>query len=122
ATARYRRPVAVGSKPKCLASARAIVPLPLAAGPSTAMRRLSFRARSLAILLRRFDSAISLWQGAPPNAGRCPRRTSFVTGVEAFLVKPEWGAKRTCPKRSTRFYDLGNEDPVHCISCGTEWI
>ena len=38
------------------------------------------------------------------------------------MVKPEWGAKRTCPKCSTRFYDLGNEDPVHCINCGTEWI
>jgi uncharacterized protein (TIGR02300 family) len=38
------------------------------------------------------------------------------------MVKPEWGTKRTCPKCSTRFYDLGNEDPVHCISCGTEWI
>jgi uncharacterized protein (TIGR02300 family) len=38
------------------------------------------------------------------------------------MVKPEWGSKRTCPKCSTRFYDLGNEDPVHCISCGTEWI
>ena len=38
------------------------------------------------------------------------------------MVKPEWGTKRTCPKCSTRFYDLGNEDPVHCISCGTEWL
>jgi len=38
------------------------------------------------------------------------------------MVKPEWGTKRTCPKCSTRFYDLGREDPVHCISCGTEWI
>jgi uncharacterized protein (TIGR02300 family) len=38
------------------------------------------------------------------------------------MVKPEWGIKRTCPKCSTRFYDLGKEDPVHCISCGTEWI
>jgi uncharacterized protein (TIGR02300 family) len=38
------------------------------------------------------------------------------------MVKPEWGSKRTCPKCSTRFYDLGNEDPVHCIECGTEWI
>ena len=37
------------------------------------------------------------------------------------MVKPEWGTKRTCPKCSTRFYDLGNEDPVHCIECGTEW-
>lgn len=38
------------------------------------------------------------------------------------MVKPEWGTKRTCPKCSTRFYDLGNEDPVHCIECGTEWV
>jgi uncharacterized protein (TIGR02300 family) len=39
-----------------------------------------------------------------------------------LMVKPEWGTKRTCPKCSTRFYDLGNEDPVHCIECGTEWV
>ena len=38
------------------------------------------------------------------------------------MVKPEWGTKRTCPKCSTRFYDLGNEDPVHCIECGTDWV
>ena len=38
------------------------------------------------------------------------------------MVKPEWGTKRTCPKCSTRFYDLGNEDPVHCIECGTDFI
>ena len=38
------------------------------------------------------------------------------------MVKPEWGTKRTCPKCATRFYDLGNEDPVHCIECGTEWV
>jgi uncharacterized protein (TIGR02300 family) len=38
------------------------------------------------------------------------------------MVKPEWGTKRTCPKCATRFYDLGKEDPVHCIECGTEWI
>jgi len=37
------------------------------------------------------------------------------------VYKPEWGTKRTCPKCSTRFYDLGNEDPVVCIECGTEW-
>ena len=37
-------------------------------------------------------------------------------------MKPEWGTKRTCPKCSTRFYDLGKEDPVHCISCGAEWL
>jgi uncharacterized protein (TIGR02300 family) len=38
------------------------------------------------------------------------------------MVKPEWGTKRTCPKCSTRFYDLGQEDPVHCISCGTDFV
>jgi uncharacterized protein (TIGR02300 family) len=38
------------------------------------------------------------------------------------MVKPEWGAKRTCPKCSTRFYDLGKDDPVHCISCGTDFM
>ena len=38
------------------------------------------------------------------------------------MVKPEWGSKRTCPKCSTRFYDLGTEDPVHCINCSYEWI
>ena len=38
------------------------------------------------------------------------------------MVKPEWGTKRTCPKCSTRFYDLGADEPVHCIECGTEWI
>ena len=37
------------------------------------------------------------------------------------MVKPEWGTKRTCPKCGTRFYDLGNEDPVTCIECGNEW-
>ena len=38
------------------------------------------------------------------------------------MVKPEWGTKRTCPKCSTRFYDLAKEDPVHCINCDNEWI
>ena len=37
------------------------------------------------------------------------------------MVKPEWGTKRTCPKCSTRFYDLGKDDPVHCIACGTDF-
>ncbi|HXH53046.1 MAG TPA: TIGR02300 family protein [Sphingomicrobium sp.] len=37
------------------------------------------------------------------------------------MVKPEWGTKRTCPKCSTRFYDLGKDDPVHCIECGMDW-
>ena len=38
------------------------------------------------------------------------------------MVTPEWGTKRTCPKCSTRFYDLTKDNPVHCIECGTEWI
>jgi uncharacterized protein (TIGR02300 family) len=39
------------------------------------------------------------------------------------MVKPEWGTKRTCPKCGTRFYDLGEEDPVTCINgeCGAIW-
>ncbi|MBS7668431.1 FYDLN acid domain-containing protein [Croceicoccus gelatinilyticus] len=37
------------------------------------------------------------------------------------MVKPEWGAKHTCPKCGTRFYDLGKDDPVTCIECGNEW-
>ena len=27
------------------------------------------------------------------------------------MVKPEWGAKHSCPKCGTRFYDLG-KDPI----------
>ncbi|MGZ2412081.1 uncharacterized protein (TIGR02300 family) [Sphingomonas sp. F9_3S_D5_B_2] len=38
------------------------------------------------------------------------------------MVKPEWGTKRTCPKCSTRFYDLANDNPVHCITCDNEWV
>ena len=38
------------------------------------------------------------------------------------MVKPEWGTKRTCPKCSTRFFDLGNDNPVHCIECANEWV
>lgn len=37
------------------------------------------------------------------------------------MAKPEWGAKRQCPKCSTRFYDLGKDDPIVCISCGHEF-
>jgi uncharacterized protein (TIGR02300 family) len=38
------------------------------------------------------------------------------------MVKPEWGAKRTCPKCSARFYDLGKDNPVHCVECHNEWV
>jgi uncharacterized protein (TIGR02300 family) len=37
------------------------------------------------------------------------------------VIKPEWGTKRTCPKCSTRFYDLGSDEPVTCINCGHAW-
>ncbi|MDE2561398.1 MAG: FYDLN acid domain-containing protein [Sphingomonadales bacterium] len=37
------------------------------------------------------------------------------------MVKPEWGAKHTCPKCGTRFYDLGKDDPVTCVECGYAW-
>ena len=37
------------------------------------------------------------------------------------MVKPEWGAKRNCPKCGERFYDLGADDPVTCIECGNKW-
>ena len=37
------------------------------------------------------------------------------------MVKAEWGTKRSCPKCGTRFYDLGKDDPVTCISCGVSW-
>ena len=38
------------------------------------------------------------------------------------MVKPEWGTKRTCPKCSTRFYDLGKDNPVHCVACEHEFV
>src|SRR6201989_2348452 len=58
---------------------------------------------------------------APERRARLARQP-YSTGVETQMVKPEWGTKRTCPKCSTRFYDLGKEDPVHCIECGTDFI
>jgi uncharacterized protein (TIGR02300 family) len=37
------------------------------------------------------------------------------------MIKAEWGTKRSCPKCATRFYDLGNDEPVTCINCGNAW-
>lgn len=37
------------------------------------------------------------------------------------MIKAEWGTKRACPKCGTRFYDLGNDEPVTCVECGTHW-
>jgi hypothetical protein len=39
-----------------------------------------------------------------------------------MAAKPEWGTKHQCPKCGTRFYDLGKDDPVHCINCGHDWV
>lgn len=33
------------------------------------------------------------------------------------LAKAEWGEKRQCPKCGTRFYDLGEFEPIVCVSC-----
>lgn len=38
------------------------------------------------------------------------------------MVKPEWGAKRQCPKCGERFYDLQKDEPVTCIECGEQWF
>lgn len=37
------------------------------------------------------------------------------------MIKPEWGTKHSCPRCATRFYDLGQSDPVTCINCGNVW-
>jgi uncharacterized protein (TIGR02300 family) len=75
------------------------------------------------IVLRRprFDSAKWLWQGAPPNPPLTLQRGFSDWSLET-MVKPEWVTKRTCPKCATRFYDLGKEDPVHFIECGTDFM
>jgi uncharacterized protein (TIGR02300 family) len=51
-----------------------------------------------------------------------PAATDILLEWKTLMVKPEWGTKRTCPKCSTRFYDLGKDDPVHCIECGTDFV
>jgi len=37
------------------------------------------------------------------------------------VAKPNLGSKRQCPKCDTRFYDLGKDDPVTCVSCGQKF-
>jgi uncharacterized protein (TIGR02300 family) len=55
--------------------------------------------------------------------GQAPPAQAFFNfwRLESPMIKAEWGHKRTCPKCGTRFYDLGKEDPVTCIECGTAW-
>src|SRR4051794_32433952 len=106
------------------ARARATVPFPLAAGPSTAITR----PRPALDPFPMSSAKPCALTGAYPY-GKARRRTLGEAGDLRnsdwscdLMVKPEWGTKRTCPKCSTRFYDLGHEDPVHCINCGTEWM
>src|SRR5690348_8608969 len=94
---------------KWLASARAIVPFPLAAGPSTAITRprLCVSLDGGASFKKRALTAPNAYGKAP--AERCRRlfrqRENSLSGEMDLMVKPEWGTKRTCPKCSTRFYD-----------------
>lgn len=37
------------------------------------------------------------------------------------MAKPKLGKKRQCPKCSARFYDLGKDNPITCISCEHEF-
>ncbi len=62
--------------------------------------------------------------GAACAAGRGahPVRPGGANGRAASVIKAEWGTKRTCPKCGTRFYDLGQDDPVTCINCGHMWV
>lgn len=38
------------------------------------------------------------------------------------MAKVELGTKRQCPKCGTRFYDLGNDDPITCIECEETFV
>ena len=38
------------------------------------------------------------------------------------MAKVELGNKRQCPKCGTRFYDLGNDDPITCIECEETFV
>jgi len=84
-----------------------------------------------------FDSAPRLWQCAPPDwrsriggrirgnrTGGWKQDRTVSAGQETkerLVYKPEWGTKHQCPKCSARFYDLGVDNPVHCIGCGFDW-
>jgi uncharacterized protein (TIGR02300 family) len=62
---------------------------------------------------RRFEAL-----AGPPGRSAPPRFSWRMITV----VKPEWGTKRSCPKCGTRFYDLGNDDPITCIACGNTFV
>ncbi|MEA3067665.1 MAG: hypothetical protein QOK41_1072 [Sphingomonadales bacterium] len=105
-----------------------MVPFPLAAGPSTAIRRSPFDERRPASFdafwsakARALTGAYAYGKARPRTPPATPRRPREFELETFLMVKPEWGTKRTCPKCSTRFYDLGHDDPVHCINCGTDF-
>jgi uncharacterized protein (TIGR02300 family) len=60
----------------------------------------------------------------PPTRGLPVRPRPLIYSETEFFThgEAEWGTKRTCPKCATRFYDLGKDDPVNCISCGVSWF
>ena len=94
-----------------------------AEAPSAAMKvRRSIVIRAMAAWL--LTAPIPCGK-APADAARShSAATAFHVRYGDFspMVKPEWGTKRTCPKCGVRFYDLGKEDPVTCIECGTTFL
>nr|WP_242463542.1 TIGR02300 family protein [Rhodothalassium salexigens] len=72
-----------------------------------------------------FDRPRRSWQASAalaPAGEPYPARARWLSTGRLGVIKPEWGTKRTCPKCSTRFYDLQNANPVVCISCQHEWL
>jgi hypothetical protein len=88
------------------------VPLQSAAG---------FLYRHLRMAQNPFGRSRSLWRETFDSAPKSWQLDENFQQQERSLAKPEWGAKRQCPKCGTRFYDLGNDDPITCISCGHEF-
>ncbi len=49
--------------------------------------------------------------------------TTFLNQYKSIAVaKAELGNKRQCPNCGTRFYDLGNDDPITCIECEETFV
>ena len=80
---------------------------------------------------KRAGEGVGHWRGlltvrlrygkARPTLRANSQNSHFFERSNRHMVKPEWGTKRSCPKCATRFYDLGKDDPVTCIACGTAW-
>jgi len=63
----------------------------------------------------------NLPRGACSTGENIPKIHDKILKSRRFMIKPEWGSKHSCPKCGTRFYDLGEDDPVTCIQCGNSW-